>query len=101
MTWAHVTLVVTMIMGTRGDTGGHHPHGHQELHHEHDLQAAEDQPVLYYANPEDPSQVFSQQGNRDASDDDVRLMRYTLFPSLFPIISCNVMVLKGILCYRK
>ena len=56
---AGVTLVMTMIMGIRGDTGGHH-----EIHHHHDLQAAEDQPVLYYANPEDPSQVYSQQGNK-------------------------------------
>ena len=62
---------VSLALGARGDTGGHH---HPGAHHHHELrdqQAAEasDQPVLYYANPEDPSQVYShQQGERDAGD---------------------------------
>ena len=75
--WTRVTLVVSLVtMGARGDEAGHHhPDGvHHGHHHGHDLsdqEAAEagDQPVLYYANPEDPSQVYShQQGDRDAGD---------------------------------
>lgn len=71
--WTRVTLVVSLVLGARGDTGGHHHPGahHQPGHHLRDQQAAEasDQPVLYYANPEDPSQVYShQQGERDAGD---------------------------------
>ena len=71
--WTRVTLVWGLVLGARGDTGGHHHPGDHHHHHGHELhdqQAAEasDQPVLYYANPEDPSQVYSQQGERDAGD---------------------------------
>ena len=66
--WTRVTLVVSLVLGARGDEAGHHHHHGHDLR---DQEAAEagDQPVLYYANPEDPSQVYShRQGDRDAGD---------------------------------
>ena len=56
--WTGVTLALSLVLGARGDGDHHHHHPHGVL----DSEAAEDRPVLYYANPEDPSQVYSQQG---------------------------------------
>ena len=56
--WTGVTLALSLLLGARGDGDHHHHHPHGVL----DSEAAEDRPVLYYANPEDPSQVYSQQG---------------------------------------
>ena len=56
--WTGVTLALSLVLGAWGDGDHHHHHPHGVL----DSEAAEDRPVLYYANPEDPLQVYSQQG---------------------------------------